>query len=137
MKYYQTVLGQSGPRNCRIFFSCITFFAIYPLNIYSCERMSCVITQKFFQINCSSFINHEFIVHLLYPVGALFASCKRLFFTVNNRSPNSVYIQGLYINQISKIQKKKLPERILNLISINIKFNIHLYIFDINWVLFF
>lgn len=137
MKYYQTVLGQRGPRNCRIFFSCITFFAIYPLNIYSCESMSCVITQRFFQINCSSFINHEFIVHLLHPVGALFASCKRLFFTVNNRSPNSVYIQGLYINQISKIQKKKLPERILNLISINIKFNIHLYIFDINWALFF
>lgn len=93
---------------------------------------------KVFQINCSSFIYHRFIVHLLPPVGAPFASCKRLFFTLNNRSPNSVYIQGLYINQISKIQKKKnLPGRILNLISINIKFNIHLYIFDINWALYF
>lgn len=78
----KTGFGPHGPRNCWISF----FF------IHNCFWHTSITYAFLIELgnnsrtNRSSFVNHAFIFHLLFP----FASTQRSLFIVQSRSPNSV-----------------------------------------------
>lgn len=113
-----------------LFFACITFFRHISINMYSCERMSWLITQEFFQTNFSSFINHKssfMFCPQLAPCSHL-ASAYCLPFTTAHPIP---YI---YRDRILIIYLKYLKNVCQNVYYTKL---IHWYFFDISWVLLF